>query len=103
MSTLFKNSTENSNNGPVTSQKRPITSNDGSNNTPAKVRCCQNPAKIVSDVVLDLGILNQVEQEHQIPQKLGDAISEKLASVIKKHWSSEPDKFGILNNYMKYY
>ena len=47
----------------------------------------------MSDVEVDLGILNQVDQEHQIPQNLGDAISERLASVIKKHWSYEPEKF----------
>ena len=47
----------------------------------------------MSDVKVDLGILNQVDQEHQIPQNLGDAISERLASVIKKHWSYEPEKF----------
>ena len=38
--------------------------------------------------------LNQVDQEHQIPQTLGDGISKRLASVIKKHWSYEPKKFG---------
>ena len=27
----------------------------------------------------------QVDQEHQISQNLGDAISERFASVIKKH------------------
>ena len=46
------------------------------------------------DVEIDLEILNQVDQEHQIPQSLGDAISERLAPVIKKHWSYEPEKFG---------
>ena len=91
---LFKNSAENNNNGAAVGQKRPITNNDGGTNTPAKVSCCQNPAKTVSDVEVDLEILNQVDQEHQIPQNLGDAISERLASVIKKHWSYEPEKFG---------
>ena len=52
------------------------------------------PAKTVSDVEVDLKILNQVDQEHQIPQNLGDTISERQASVIKKHWSYEPEKFG---------
>ena len=94
MSALFKNSTENNNNnGAVVGQKRPITDNDRGNNLPAKGPCSQNPAKTVSDVEVDLEIemLNQVDQEHQIwyqiPQNLGDAISERLASVIKKHWS----------------
>ena len=59
-----------------------------------KVPCCQNPAKTVSDVEVDLEILNQVDQEHQIPQNLGDAISVRLASVIKKHWPYEPEQFG---------
>ena len=48
----------------------------------------------MSDVELDLEILKQVDQEHQIPQNLGDATTERLASVIKKHWSYEPEKFG---------
>ena len=59
----------------------------------AKVPCCRNPAKTVSDVEVDLEMLNQVDQEHQAPQNFGDAISERLASVIKKHWSYEPEKF----------
>ena len=86
MSALLKNSTKN-NNGVVVSQKRTITNNDGGTNTPAKVPCCQNPAKTVSDVEVDLEILNHVDQEHQIPQNLGDAMSERLASIINKHWS----------------
>ena len=45
LSSLLKNSIENSNNGAVIGQKRPITNNDGGNNSPAKVPCCQNPAK----------------------------------------------------------
>ena len=92
LSTLFKNSTENIN-APLVDQKIPITNNDGGNNTPAKVPCCQNLAKTVSDVKVDLEILNQVDQEHQISHNLSDAISERLASVIKKHWSYEPEKF----------
>ena len=48
----------------------------------------------MSDAEVDLEILNQVDQEHHIPQNLGDAISARLASVIKKHWSYEPEKFG---------
>ena len=36
----------------------------------------------------------QVDQEHQISQNLGDAISERFASVNKKHWTYEPEKFG---------
>ena len=96
LSALFKDSAENHNNGAVVGLKRPITNNDGSSNTPAKVPCFQNPAKIVSDVEVDLEILNQVDQEHQIPQNLGDAISERLTSVIKKHWSYEPEKFGSI-------
>ena len=92
LSTLFKNSTENIN-APVVDQKRPITNNDGGNNTPAKVPCFQNLAKTVSDVKVDLEILNQVDQEHQISHNLSDAILERLASVIKKHWSYEPEKF----------
>ena len=83
LSTLFKNSAENNNNGAVVGQERPITNNDVGANTQAKVPRCQNPAKTVSDVEVDLEILNQVDKEHQIPQNLGDAISERLASVIK--------------------
>ena len=48
----------------------------------------------MSYVEVDLEILNQVDQEHQITQNLGDSISQRLASVIKKHWSYEPEKFG---------
>ena len=65
--------------------------NDGHNNTPAKVSCCQNPAKTVSDVE---GYFFQIDQELQIPQNLGDPISERLPSVTKKHWSYESEKFG---------
>ena len=61
LSTLFKNGAENDYNRETVGQKRPITSNDSGNNTPAKV-----PS------------LNQIDQEHQIPQKLGDAISKRL-------------------------
>ena len=50
LSVLFKNSAENNNNGAVVGHKRPITNNDGGSNTPAKVACCQNLAKTVSDV-----------------------------------------------------
>ena len=65
--------------------------NDGDNNTPAKVSCCQNPAKTVSDVE---GDFFQIDQELHIPQNLGDPISERLPSVTKKHWSYESEKFG---------
>ena len=51
----------------------------------AKVPYCQNPAKTVSEVEVDFEILNQVDEEFQIPQNVGDAPSERLASVIKKH------------------
>ena len=65
MSALLKNSTDNINiNGPVVGQKKPITSKDGGNTTSAKVPCCQNLAKTVFDVEVDLEILNQVDQEH---------------------------------------
>ena len=75
LSALVKNSAENNNNdGEVVGHKRPIT-NDGGNNTPAKVPCCQNSAKAVSDV-----------QEHQILRNLGDSTLGKLVTVIKKHW-----------------
>ena len=57
-------------------RKTIITSNDGRNNTPAKIPCFQNLTKTVSN----LEMLNPVDQEHQIPQKLGDAISKTLAS-----------------------
>ena len=96
LSALFKNSAEINNNGAVVDQKRPITNNNGGNNTPAKVPCCQNPVKTVSDVEVDLEILNQVDQGHQIPQNLGYVISERLALVTRKHWSYEPEKFGSI-------
>ena len=87
MSALVKNSAENNNNdGEVVGKERPIINNDGGTNTPAKVPCCQNSAKAVSDVEVDMEILNQVEQEHQIPQNLGDSTLGKLVTVIKKHW-----------------
>ena len=81
MFALFKNNAENNNSGAVvgqTNNDKPITNNDGGNNTPTKVPCCLNPAKTVSEVEVDLEILNQVDEEHQIPQNLGDAISERL-------------------------
>ena len=93
----------NINNGAAIGQKRPITNNDGGTNTPAKVPCCQNPAKIVSDVEVDLEILNHVDQEHQIPQNLSDVISERLASIINKHWSMNQKNLAILKNYVKNY
>ena len=89
LSTLLKNSTGNNNdNGPVVGQKIPIANNDGGNNTPAKIPCCQNSAKTVPGVEVDLAILNHVDQVHQTPQNLDDSISERLAirSVIKKHY-----------------
>ena len=78
LSTLFKNGAENNYNGAAVGQKRPITSNDSGNNTLAKVLFCQNPASTVSYDEVDLEILNQIDQEHKIPQKLGDAISKRL-------------------------
>ena len=59
-----------------------------------RVPCCQIPAKTVSDVEVDLETLNQADQKHQVPKNLGDAISERLESAIKKHWFYEPKKFG---------
>ena len=97
LSELLIKSTEN-NNGLVVGQKRPITNNNGGNNTPAKVPCCQNLGKTMIDVEVDLMILNQVDQEHQILQILDDAMSERLASVIKKHWSMNQKNLAILKN-----
>ena len=94
MFVVLQKSKENNNIGPLVGQKRPITNNDGGNNTVTKVPCCQNPAKTVSEVEVDFEILNQVDEEFQIPQNVCDAPSERLASVIKKHWSHEPEKFG---------
>ena len=87
------NNNDNNNNGTAVGEKRPITKNDGGANAPANVPCCQNPAKTISDDEVELEILNQVDQKHQTPQNLGDAISERLASVIKEHCSYEPEKF----------
>ena len=53
LSSLFKNSAENNNNGAVVGSKRPITNNDGASSTPAKASCRQNPAKTMSDVEVD--------------------------------------------------
>ena len=92
---LFKNRTENNNNGPVVGEKTPVTNNDGGNKPPAKVLCCQNPVKTV-----DLEILNQVDQEHQIPQNLGYAKSERLASIIKKK-TGHMKSLAILKNTWK--
>ena len=103
MSALLKKSAENNNNGAVVGEKRPITNNDGGNNTPALFLCCQNGVKTVSGVEVDLEILSLVGQEHQIPQNLGDAISERLALVIQNHWSYEPEKSGNIKDYMKNY
>ena len=60
-------------------------------------------ASNVSDVQVDFEIPNHVDQEQQIPQNLGDAISERLASVIKKQCSYEPEKLAILKNCLKNY
>ena len=84
LSALFKNGTNNNNNnnnnnGPAVGQKRPITNNNKGNNTPAKVSCCKNQDKTVSDVEVDSEILNYdspVDQEHQIPQDLCENILE---------------------------
>ena len=52
---IIKNSTENNNNnGPVFSQKRPITKNDGGSNSQEKDPSCQNPAKTVTEAEVDL-------------------------------------------------
>ena len=59
---LFQNSAENNNNRAEVGQKKPITNNDGGTNTPSKDPCCQNPAKTVSDIEVDLEILNHVDQ-----------------------------------------
>ena len=88
--------------GAVVGQKRPITNIDGGNNIPAKVTCCQSPAKTMSDVEVDLEIVNQVDQEHQFPQNLGNAKSERMAPVIKKQWSSETEKCGIKKLHKNY-
>ena len=53
LSAFLKKSTENNSNGAVIAQKRLITNNDSGASTPAKVPCCQNPAKTVSDVEVD--------------------------------------------------
>ena len=96
LSALFKNGTNNNNNNnnnnnsPAVGQKRTITNNNKGNNTPAKVLCCKNQGKTMSDIEVDSKILNfdsPVDQEHQIPQDLCDNILERLASIIKKHWS----------------
>ena len=94
---------ENNNNGALVGQKRLITNNDDGNNTPAKVPCSQNPAKTMSVVEVDLEILNQVDQEQQIPQNLGDVLSERLTSVIKKHCLMNQRNLAVLKNYMKNY
>ena len=47
--------------GSAMAHKRPITDNDDGVNTPANVTCCQNPAKTVSDVEVDLETPNQVD------------------------------------------
>ena len=94
LSAFFKKSAENNNIGAVIAQKRPITNNDSGASTPAKVPCREDPAKTVSEVDVDLEILNQVNQYQETPQNLGDAMSERLVSVNKKHWSHAPEKFG---------
>ena len=53
------------------------------------------------DVEGDLEILNYVDQEHQIPINLGDAVLERQTSVIKKHWSCEPEKFDNTKKLLK--
>ena len=67
MPALFKNRTENNHNGEMVGQKKLIQNSYGGNNTPAKVLCCQNPLKTVSDAELDFKIPNQVHQERQMP------------------------------------
>ena len=84
---LLKTSAENGNNGPVIGQKRPISNNDELNNVPENVLCCKYLAKTVPVVGVDVIILDQTDQEHQILKNLGDAILEKLASVVEKNLS----------------
>ena len=55
----------------------------------------------MSDVEVDLEVLNYVDQEHQIPINLGDAILERQTLVIKKHWSCEPEKFDNTKKLLK--
>ena len=52
---------------------------------------------------VDLKTLNQVDQEHQIPQNLGDTISERLGSVIKNASYMNEKKLAMLKNFMKNY
>ena len=58
-----------------------MTNNDGDNNTYSKVPCCQDPARNMSDVQVDLEILNQADQEHQISQNLASGCYFREAGI----------------------
>lgn len=45
---------------------------------------------------IEMVILDQVKQKHQIPQYLGGAISERLTSVVKNAWLHDSEKFSSI-------
>ena len=47
---------------------------------------------------IEMVILDQVKQKHQIPQYLGGAISERLTSVVKNAWLHDSEKFSSIKN-----
>lgn len=47
---------------------------------------------------IEMVILDQVKQKHQIPQYLGGAISERLTSVVKNAWLHDSEKFSNIEN-----
>ena len=60
--------------------------------------CCQYPSKTVPTCEIEMVILDQVKQKHQIPQYLGGAISERLTSVVKNGWLHDSEKFSSIKN-----
>ena len=98
----FKHPT-NDNNGIVIPAKIPC------NGQPEKDLGCSNPAKGLSTTNkpesnfgednkdVDMVILDQIDQEHQVPKSLGDSVPEKLAGVVTKYWQyGKPEKFSVI-------
>ena len=40
-------------------------------------------------------ILDQVDEEHHVPQSLGEPIPKKQAGVVKKYWQYKPEKLSV--------
>lgn len=47
------------------------------------------------NIDVDMVTFNQSDEEHQVPQVLGDPNPEKLAGVVKKYWQYKPEMISV--------